>query len=114
VPQDDPELCLEEADGPNFPSIEDPEEDSILDLEGEVDSPAEVAEVWMPSWAATDTIMDDVIVALRQEELKLHQALGDRSVVFQEKIHSNKSIHHQDTRSKKELLQITLSINKQA
>ncbi|KAG1746056.1 uncharacterized protein EDB91DRAFT_1049697, partial [Suillus paluster] len=123
VPQDDPELCLEEADGPNFPSIEDPEEDSILDPEGEVDLPAEVAKVWMPSWAATDTIMDDIIVALRQEELKLQkgqandcleklrQALGDRSVVFREKIHS---IHHQGTRSKKELLQITLSINKQA
>ncbi|KAG1722519.1 hypothetical protein EDB19DRAFT_1645755, partial [Suillus lakei] len=122
VPQDDPELCLKEADGPNFPSIEDPEEDSILDLEGEVDSPAEVAEVWMPSWAATDTVMDDIIMALRQEELelrkgqandcleKLRQALGDRSV----KIHSNKSIHHQGTRSKKELLKITLSINKQA
>ena len=71
MPQDDPELCLEEADGPNFPSIEDPEEDSILDLEGEVDSPAEVAEVWMPSWAATDTVMDDIIMTLHQEELEL-------------------------------------------
>ncbi|KAG1742099.1 hypothetical protein EDB19DRAFT_1907563 [Suillus lakei] len=76
VPQDDPELCLEEADGLNFPSIEDPEEDSILDLEGEVDSPAEVAEVWMPSWAATDTVMNDVIMALHQEELEL---LGEAS-----------------------------------
>ncbi|KAG1764500.1 hypothetical protein EV702DRAFT_1051329 [Suillus placidus] len=126
MPQDDPELCLEEADGDNFLSIEDTEGGSILDLEGEADSPAEVAEVWMPSWAASDTIMDDVIMALRQEELKLRkgqandcleklrQALGDRSVVFREKIHSNKSIHHQGTRSKKELLTITLSINKQA
>ncbi|KAG1877467.1 hypothetical protein F4604DRAFT_1680133 [Suillus subluteus] len=114
VPQDDPELCLEEADGDNFLTIEDTEGDGILDLEGEADSPAEVAEVWMPSWAASDTTMDDVIMALHQEELKLHQALGDRSVMFREKIHSNKSIHHQGTRSKKELLTITLSINKQA
>jgi hypothetical protein len=126
VPQDDPELCLEEADGDNFLRIEDAEGDCILDMEGEADSPAEVAEVWMPSLAASDTIMDDVITALRQEELKLRkgqandcleklrQALGDRSVVFREKIHSNKSIHHQGTRSKKELLTITLSINKQA
>ncbi|KAG1732280.1 hypothetical protein EDB19DRAFT_1831399 [Suillus lakei] len=119
VPQDDPELCLEEADGPNFPSIEDPEEDSILDLEGKVDSPAEVAEVWMPSWAATDTVMDDKNSSFEKGQAndcleKLRQALGDRSVVFREKIHSNKSIHHQGTRSKKELLQITLSINKQA
>ncbi|KAG1897761.1 uncharacterized protein F5891DRAFT_956770 [Suillus fuscotomentosus] len=63
---------------------------------------------------------------LRQEELelrkgqandcleKLRQALSDRSVVLQEKLHSNKSIHHQGTRSTKELRKITLAINKHA
>ncbi|KAG1847220.1 hypothetical protein F4604DRAFT_1594685 [Suillus subluteus] len=123
APLDNPELCLEEADISN---MEDPEEEDILDFDGNIDSPAEVTEIWMPSWAASGHIMDDVVLALRQEELelrkgqandcleKLRQALGDRSVVFREKIHSNKSVHHQGTRSKKELQTITLSINRHA
>ncbi|KAG0695623.1 hypothetical protein DFH29DRAFT_879915 [Suillus ampliporus] len=123
VPLDNPELCLEEA---GISSMEDLEEEGIFDLEGNTDSPAEVTEIWMPSWATSGDIMDDVILALHQEELelrkgqandcleKLCQALGDRSVVFQEKIHSNKSVHHQGTRSKRELQKITLSINRQA
>jgi hypothetical protein len=65
-------------------------------------------------------------MALRQKELelrkgqandcleKLRQALGDRSVVFREKLHSNKSVHHRGTRSTKELQKITLAINKHA
>ncbi|KAG1828201.1 hypothetical protein EV424DRAFT_1344918 [Suillus variegatus] len=105
--QDDPELCLEEADGSNFPGIEELGEDSILDIGDDADSPAEVAKLWMPSWGTSDPIMNDVVMPLRQEELelrkgqandcleKLRQALGDRSVVFREKLHSNKSIHHQ-------------------
>lgn len=124
--QDDPELCLEEADGSNFPGIEELGEDSILDIGDDADSPAEVAELWMPSWGTSDPIMNDVVMPLRQEELelrkgqandcleKLRQALGDRSVVFREKLHSNKSIHHQGTRSTKELRKITLAINKHA
>ncbi|KAG1803116.1 uncharacterized protein BJ212DRAFT_1304681 [Suillus subaureus] len=123
APLDNPELCLEEADTSN---MEGPEEEDILDFDGNIDSPAEVTKIWMPSWTASGHIMDDVILALGQEELKLqkgqanncleklHQALGDRSVVFQEKIHSNKSVHHQGTRSKKELRMITLSINRHA
>ncbi|KAG1744530.1 uncharacterized protein EDB91DRAFT_1050678, partial [Suillus paluster] len=123
APLDNPELCLEEADISN---MEDPEEEDILDFDGNIDSPAEVTEIWMPSWATSGHIMDDAILALRQEELelrkgqandcleKLCQALGDRSVVFREKIHSNKSVHHQGTRSKKELQTITLSINRHA
>ncbi|KAG1743676.1 uncharacterized protein EDB91DRAFT_1081059 [Suillus paluster] len=123
APLDNPELCLEEADISN---MEDPEEEDILDFDGNIDSPAEVTEIWMPSWAASGHIMDDVVLTLRQEELelqkgqandcleKLRQALGDRSVVFREKIHSNKSVHHQGTRSKKELQTITLSINRHA
>ncbi|KAG1830059.1 hypothetical protein F4604DRAFT_1695666 [Suillus subluteus] len=123
APLDNPELCLEEADISN---MEDPEEEDILDFDGNIDSPAEVTEIWMPSWAASGHIMDDVVLALCQEELelrkgqandcleKLRQALGDRSVVFREKIHSNKSVHHQGTRSKKELQTITLSINRHA
>ncbi|KAG1727046.1 hypothetical protein EDB19DRAFT_1914400 [Suillus lakei] len=63
--QDDPELCLEEADEYNFPGIEDPEDHSLLDLK--------VAELWMPSWVASDAIMDDVIMALRQKELELRK-----------------------------------------
>ncbi|OJA19192.1 hypothetical protein AZE42_13957 [Rhizopogon vesiculosus] len=71
-------------------------------------------------------IFDQILLALWQEEMelwkgqandcleKLHQALGDRSVIFWEKIHSNKSVHHHGTRSKKELQKITFSINKQA
>ncbi|KAG1859409.1 hypothetical protein C8R48DRAFT_673951 [Suillus tomentosus] len=124
--QDDPELCLEEADGSNFPGIEELGEDSILDVGDDADSPAEVAELWMPSWGTSDPIMNDVVMPLRQEELelrkgqandcleKLRQALGNRSVVFREKLHSNKSIHHQGTRSTKELRKITLAINKHA
>ncbi|KAG1845638.1 hypothetical protein F4604DRAFT_1688621 [Suillus subluteus] len=108
APLDNPELCLEEADISN---MEDPEEEDILDFDGNIDSPAEVTEIWMPSWAASGHIMDDVVLALRQEELelrkgqandcleKLCQALGDRSVVFREKIHSNKLVHHQGTAS---------------
>ncbi|KAG1906569.1 uncharacterized protein F5891DRAFT_901580, partial [Suillus fuscotomentosus] len=124
--QDDPELCLEEADGSNFPGIEELGEDSILDIGDDADSPAEVAELWMPSWGTSDPIMNDVVMPLHQEELelrkgqandcleKLRQALGDRSVVFREKLHSNKSIHYQGTRSTKELRKITLAINKHA
>ncbi|KAG1720228.1 uncharacterized protein EDB91DRAFT_1257079 [Suillus paluster] len=90
APLDNPELCLEEAD---IFSMKDPEEDDIFDFEGNIDSPAEVTEIWMPSWVASGHIMDDVVLALRQEELelrkgqanncleKLRQALGDRSVV---------------------------------
>ncbi|KAG0697969.1 hypothetical protein DFH29DRAFT_878331 [Suillus ampliporus] len=123
APLDNPELCLEEADTSN---MEDPEEEDILDFDSNIDSPAEVTEIWIPSWAASGHIMDDVVLALGQEELelrkgqandcleKLCQALGDRSVVFREKIHSNKSVHHQGTRSKKELQTITLSINRHA
>ncbi|KAG0702495.1 hypothetical protein DFH29DRAFT_804904, partial [Suillus ampliporus] len=93
APLDNPELCLEEADTSN---MEDPEEEDILDFDSNIDSPAEVTKIWMPSWAASGHIMDDVVLALGQEELelrkgqandcleKLRQALGDRSVVFRE------------------------------
>ncbi|KAG1893225.1 uncharacterized protein F5891DRAFT_1196677 [Suillus fuscotomentosus] len=123
---DDPELCLGEAKGLIFSGIDDIEEDGNLDLGDDADSHPEVAELWMPSWEASDVIMDDVIMALQQEELelrkgqandsleKLRQALGDRSVIFREKSHSNKSVHHQGTRSTKELRKITLAINKHA
>ncbi|KAG2351195.1 hypothetical protein BDR07DRAFT_1502284 [Suillus spraguei] len=69
--QDDPELCLEEADGSNFPGIEELGEDSILDLRDDADSPAEVAELWMPSWGTSDQIMNDVVIQLCQEGLEL-------------------------------------------
>jgi hypothetical protein len=123
---DDPELCLGEAEGLIFSGIDDIEEDGNLDLGDDADSCPEVAELWMPSWEASDVVMDDVIMALQQEELelrkgqandsleKLRQALGDRSVIFREKLHSNKSVHHQGTRSTKELRKITLAINKHA
>ncbi|KAG2057845.1 hypothetical protein BDR06DRAFT_1004977 [Suillus hirtellus] len=55
---DDPELCLGEAEGLIFSGIDDIEED-------------EVAELWMLSWEASDVIIDDVIMALQQEELEL-------------------------------------------
>ncbi|KAG1721503.1 uncharacterized protein EDB91DRAFT_1026363, partial [Suillus paluster] len=45
APLDNPELCLEEADISN---MEDPEEEDILDFDGNIDSPAEVTEIWMP------------------------------------------------------------------
>ncbi|KAG2114595.1 uncharacterized protein F5147DRAFT_769903 [Suillus discolor] len=71
--QDDPELCLGEADGSNFPGIEELGEESILDLGDDADSPAEVAELWMPSWGTSDPIMNDVVIQLRQEELELQK-----------------------------------------
>ncbi|KAG1866783.1 hypothetical protein F4604DRAFT_1881800 [Suillus subluteus] len=100
--QDDPELCLEEADGYNFPGINILEEDSILNLSDNADSAAEQKELELRKGQANDCLE------------KLHQALGDRSVVFREKLHSNKSVHHQGTRSTKELQKITLAINKHA
>lgn len=45
MPQDNPELCLKEADGDNFLNIDDVESNCILDLEGKADSLIEVAEV---------------------------------------------------------------------
>ncbi|KAG1897286.1 uncharacterized protein F5891DRAFT_957412, partial [Suillus fuscotomentosus] len=68
--QDDPELCLEEADGSNFPGIEELGEDSILDIGDDADSPAEVAELWISSWGTSDPIMNDVVMPLHQEELE--------------------------------------------
>jgi hypothetical protein len=129
VPEDDAELCLQEADvDGTTDTMEDVvEEESSLDNDGDADSPAEIMEVWMPSWMPNSHgIFDGILLALRQEEMelrkgqandcleKLRQALGDRSVVFREKIHSNKSAHHHGTRSKKELQKITFAINKQA
>ncbi|KAG1728761.1 uncharacterized protein EDB91DRAFT_1086001 [Suillus paluster] len=52
APLDNPELCLEEADI------------------------SKVTEIWMPSWAASGHIMDDVILALHQEELELRKGRG--------------------------------------
>ncbi|KAG1724150.1 uncharacterized protein EDB91DRAFT_1087569 [Suillus paluster] len=122
VPQDDLELCLEEeGDKENMQSLNDLEEEGAVDIEIDTDSPAEVVEVLMPCWAPSDHGFDDTLLRLRQEELelrrgqandcleKLHQALGDRSVVFWEKIHSNKAVHHQGKRSKHELHKITLT-----
>jgi hypothetical protein len=123
VPQDDPDLCLQEDEGEDVDEVED-ENDVVFEIDP--GSPAEVAELWMPSWVTSEHPFDLALSRLRQEELelrkgqandcleKLRQALGDRSVVFREKIHSNKSIHHHGTRSKKELHKITLSINKHA
>ncbi|KAG2111729.1 uncharacterized protein F5147DRAFT_651355 [Suillus discolor] len=84
--QDDPELCLGEADGSNFPGIEELGEESILDLGDDADSPAEVAELWMPSWGTSDPIMNDVVIQLRQEELELQKALKAEDLIVSKEV----------------------------
>ncbi|KAG1723996.1 uncharacterized protein EDB91DRAFT_1087649 [Suillus paluster] len=116
APLDNPELCLEEAD---ISSMEDPEEEDFFNFEGNIDSPAEVTEIWMPSWAASGHIMNDKNSSF--ERVKQTTAwksfvkpwVIDQSCFGRKYTSTNQSIT-KGTRSKKELQKITLSINRQA
>jgi len=67
VPEDDAELCLQKADvDGTTDTMEDiVEEESSLDNDGDANSPAEIMEVWMPSWMPNShCIFDGILLAL--------------------------------------------------